>query len=104
LTNTLAIAVLHALERIPSLRECDPEKVVRFPCNSEYDFKLLVDMCDYRLEEEKKELLQKKATLLKDMGMTEEMILPLYACKKCNDTGFMKNGKGCDCYPQCKKE
>lgn len=55
MTNTLAIAVLHALERIPSLRECDPEKVVRFPCNSEYDFKLLVDMCDYRLEEEKKE-------------------------------------------------
>jgi hypothetical protein len=52
LTNTLAIAVIHALERIPSLRECDPEKVVHFPCNSEYDFKLIVDMYDYCLNDE----------------------------------------------------
>lgn len=27
-------------------------------------------------------------------------IVPHYTCHKCNDTGFLKNGKPCDCYKQ----
>ncbi len=50
------------------------------------------------LQAEKSELLQKRKTVLRDMGLTEEDLLPKYICAKCEDTGFMKNGLACDCY------
>lgn len=50
------------------------------------------------LLEEKRSLLAEKHALLADMGISEEDLTPRYHCEKCNDTGFMKNGKMCDCY------
>ncbi len=50
------------------------------------------------LQEEKQALRAQKNALLADMGMTESMLSPQFACKKCSDTGFLKNGKACDCY------
>lgn len=50
------------------------------------------------LQAEKRKLWEEKRALLADMGISEEDLFPHYACKKCNDTGFMKNGKMCDCY------
>ncbi len=44
------------------------------------------------------ELRRERAALLKQMGLTEEMLVPQYRCKKCNDTGFDKDGNLCDCY------
>ena len=29
---------------------------------------------------------------------TEEDLKPKYSCNKCNDTGYLPNGKMCDCY------
>ena len=35
---------------------------------------------------------------LQAVGITEEDLLPVYTCKKCSDTGFMADGRMCDCY------
>ncbi len=45
-----------------------------------------------------KELEVKRLNVLKGMGMTEQDFIPQYHCKKCSDTGFLSNGKACDCY------
>jgi len=50
------------------------------------------------LLEEKKRLWEKRKAILAEMGIREEELLPQYTCKKCNDTGFLPNGKSCDCY------
>lgn len=47
LTNALSIAVIHALSSAPFVK-----KAVQFPCNTRKDFQLLVDLCNYRLEDE----------------------------------------------------
>ena len=51
-------------------------------------------------EEQKKlnELRSERAKILTDMKLTEDMLVPQYRCKKCNDTGFDANGNVCDCY------
>lgn len=46
-----------------------------------------------------KELLKaQRLKILKDMNLSEEMLVPRYACKCCSDTGFLPNGKACKCY------
>ena len=48
---------------------------------------------------EKLDLLKKeRKKLLQSMHLTEEMLIPQYRCKKCNDTGFDQNGNVCQCY------
>lgn len=37
---------------------------------------------------------------LKNLGLTEADLLPVYHCKKCSDSGFLPNGKMCTCYPK----
>ena len=41
---------------------------------------------------------QRKQALLR-LGIREEELSPRYQCDKCSDTGFLPNGKACDCYP-----
>lgn len=43
-------------------------------------------------------LRNRQREILSSMGMTEEMLIPQYQCKKCNDTGFLPDGKACECY------
>jgi SOS response regulatory protein OraA/RecX len=50
------------------------------------------------LLEEKTGLLQERKGILRNLGLSEEDLLPKFTCKKCSDTGFLKNGKACDCY------
>lgn len=50
------------------------------------------------LLKEKTALLKQKKQLLADMGMSLDELTPQYRCKKCSDTGFLKNGALCDCY------
>ena len=47
-----------------------------------------------RLEETRK----KRAEALLRLGLTEEDFEPKFTCPKCSDTGFLPNGKACDCY------
>ncbi len=44
----------------------------------------------------------KRRNAMKRLGLTEEDFLPEYACKKCSDTGFLPDGRPCDCYPRAK--
>lgn len=44
------------------------------------------------------EARKKRAAALVRLHLTESDLLPSYACKKCSDTGFLPNGKPCDCY------
>lgn len=39
-----------------------------------------------------------RKTSLAAVGISESDLLPVYTCKKCSDTGFMKDGRMCDCY------
>jgi len=45
-----------------------------------------------------KALTEKMSEILASMGIKESDLLPAYTCKKCSDTGFMPDGKICDCY------
>ncbi len=48
---------------------------------------------------EQKSFLQAQRTkILLDMNLSEEMIVPRWACDKCSDTGFLPNGRACKCY------
>lgn len=47
-----------------------------------------------RLEEVK----ERRRNALQAIGIKESDLLPNYTCKKCLDTGFMKDGRMCDCY------
>ena len=49
-------------------------------------------------------LREKLKTLLYEGGLTEEDLQPKYHCKKCSDTGYLPNGKPCDCYEKFKGE
>lgn len=51
-----------------------------------------------KLQEEKEALLKKRREFLASVNLTEADLAPVYHCKKCSDTGFMKNGAACDCY------
>ena len=44
------------------------------------------------------EIKERRRSALKAVGIAEADLLPNYSCKKCSDTGFMKDGKMCDCY------
>lgn len=52
------------------------------------------------------DIIQKKLTLLKgkqseilsSMGISEEQLTPRPVCLKCSDTGFLPDGRACDCY------
>ena len=50
------------------------------------------------LLETKTSLLNERKELLVQIGITEEDLTPKFVCKKCSDTGFLKNGTACDCY------
>ena len=50
------------------------------------------------LLKEKQTLKNKRLDILTALGIQEEDLLPQYVCKKCADSGFLKNGKACDCY------
>ncbi len=41
---------------------------------------------------------RERAAILGKLGLTEEMLVPQYKCKKCGDTGFDKDGNVCECY------
>ena len=65
-----------------------------------------VDGDETRLNQirERKGILQDQRKLcLMRAGMTEEDLLPKYHCPKCSDTGFLPDGKPCDCYEKEKK-
>ncbi len=37
-------------------------------------------------------------TIREKLGVTDEMLVPDYRCKKCGDTGITKSGKRCKCF------
>lgn len=43
-------------------------------------------------------LKAERVRILTAAGITEEDLLPRYRCKKCSDTGFLPDGRACDCY------
>ena len=55
-----------------------------------------------KLEQEKWRTKQLLGNILDANGKTEEDLLPKWHCKKCKDTGFMEDGKACDCYEKAK--
>lgn len=42
---------------------------------------------------------RRKQALLR-LNLTEEDLLPRFVCKKCSDTGFLPDGRMCDCYKE----
>ena len=49
------------------------------------------------LENEQLELTQKAENLLKQRGLSIKTLSPVYACEKCNDTGYVGTHR-CDCF------
>ena len=56
---------------------------------------------------EAKALLNERERLEKALaviGLTESDLQPRYRCRKCSDTGFLPDGRACDCYEKEKKD
>lgn len=51
-----------------------------------------------KLEQEKNRLIMQRRNIIEFNGKTEEDLLPQWHCKKCSDTGYLPDGKMCDCY------
>lgn len=51
-----------------------------------------------QLMREQDRLKGQRIAILSENGMTEEDLHPKWHCKKCSDTGYLPNGKMCDCY------
>ncbi|MBQ8319414.1 MAG: DnaD domain protein [Clostridia bacterium] len=51
-----------------------------------------------KLINEQKSMQTERKTILQGMGIEEWQLTPQYACKKCEDTGFLKSGAACGCY------
>ena len=43
-------------------------------------------------------LKEERAEILARLSLREEMLVPQFRCKLCNDTGFDKDGSVCECY------
>ena len=41
-----------------------------------------------------------RAEALQKLGIQEADLIPRYACPKCSDTGFLPDGRMCDCYQE----
>ncbi len=54
------------------------------------------------LEREKERLIMQRRNIIERNGKTEEDLLPQWHCKKCSDTGYLPDGKMCDCYDKRK--
>ena len=50
------------------------------------------------LTREKTALMERRQDILAGMGIDESDLNVKYVCKKCHDTGFLKDGGACDCY------
>ncbi len=50
------------------------------------------------LQKTQTDLLHERKTLLSEMGIAENELCLQFTCAKCQDTGFLNNGKACDCY------
>ena len=51
------------------------------------------------IKEQLEALRQKRAAALSRLSLSERDLQPRYACLKCSDTGFLPDGRACDCYP-----
>lgn len=52
------------------------------------------------LTERKRATQQLRRESLERLGISEESLTPQYSCKKCSDTGFLPDGRVCECYPR----
>lgn len=60
--------------------------------------------CSGNILSELSRLRERLKTRLASVGLSEDDLHPKYYCKKCSDTGFLSNGKPCDCYEKLKGE
>lgn len=56
------------------------------------------------LEEQLEDVIKLKKQRLDDLKIDENTLSPIYDCKKCEDSGFLKNGKRCECFDKKLKE
>ena len=45
-------------------------------------------------------LQAERKQLLADMNLKEELLRPSWKCRRCEDTGFLPDGKACTCFPK----
>ncbi len=50
------------------------------------------------LKEYQERLIEERGRILKQLGIEEEQLHPQYACEKCSDSGYLPDGRACDCY------
>lgn len=50
------------------------------------------------IEKKLSSLKKRQSEILSSMGIKEAFLSPVPFCKKCSDTGFLPDGKACDCY------
>ena len=56
------------------------------------------------LEQELIQTITAKNKRLSELNIIEKTLSPIYECKKCEDSGYLKNGKMCSCFDKRLKE
>lgn len=51
-----------------------------------------------RLRQEARDITARKHARLRALGVRPEDLTPHYSCPRCRDTGFLPDGRACDCY------
>jgi hypothetical protein len=51
-----------------------------------------------KLQRQQAEWQKERLQILQSLGIEEWQLQPQFECKKCSDTGFLKNGVACNCY------
>ena len=56
------------------------------------------------LEEQLEDIVNLKMQRLQELNIDEKTLSPIYDCNKCEDSGFLKNGRRCECFDKKLKE
>jgi predicted transcriptional regulator len=51
-----------------------------------------------KLKASKASMLRERESILNGIGYTSADLLPRWKCSKCSDSGYLPNGRACDCY------
>jgi len=102
--NELQKATNELYDKLPEARQIDDRisfLAVKY-ASMVVEGKLTAEEAVLAVENDKKDLLEKKKELIKKAGIVIETP-EMFSCKKCNDTGFV-NGEKCSCYMDIMKK
>ncbi|MCD8391592.1 MAG: ATP-binding protein [Firmicutes bacterium] len=92
--------IVKIYEEYPEIKEIDEALYESGANNVKRIIKDPDNAVKYNAEYRKKsgDLKRRRARIIEDNGIDPNFDAPRYECEKCRDTGFLNNGKRCECF------